>query len=77
MLLGLAGSVGHLCFIRAFSLAPAAIVAPLSYTSLIWATVAGFVIFGDLPDRGVIFGGSLIIFSGLYIFYRERLKIGK
>jgi drug/metabolite transporter (DMT)-like permease len=75
--LGLAGSVGHLCFIRAFSLAPASIVAPLSYTALIWATVSGYVIFGDLPDRWVIFGGLLIISSGLYIFYREKRKVRK
>jgi drug/metabolite transporter (DMT)-like permease len=75
--LGLAGSVGHLCFIRAFSLAPASIVAPLSYTTLIWATASGYVIFGDLPDRWVIFGGLLIISSGLYIFYREKRKVKK
>ena len=73
-LLGLAGSVGHLCFIRAFSLAPASTMAPLSYTSLIWATVLGFIFFGDLPDRWVVLGGSLIVGSGLYIFYREKQK---
>jgi drug/metabolite transporter (DMT)-like permease len=75
--LGLAGSVGHLCFIRAFSLAPASVVAPLSYTSLIWATVSGYIFFADLPDRWVIIGGALIIGSGLYIFYREQQKTRK
>jgi drug/metabolite transporter (DMT)-like permease len=75
--LGLAGSVGHLCFIRAFSLAPASIVAPLSYTALIWATASGYIIFSDLPDRWVIFGGLLIVSSGLYIFYREKQKVRK
>lgn len=73
--LGIAGSVGHLFFIRAFGLAPASIVAPLSYTSLIWATGSGYFIFGDFPDRWVILGGLLIIGSGLYIVYREKKKV--
>jgi len=75
--LGLVGSVGHLCFIRAFNLAPASVVAPLSYTTLIWATLSGYVFFGDLPDQWVIFGGVLIVGSGLYIYYREKQIIRK
>ena len=69
---GLAGSIGHLCLIRAFRSAPASVVAPFSYSSLLWATAFGFVLFGNLPDIWTLSGAALIIGSGLYIFHREQ-----
>lgn len=72
--LGLAGGIGHLCLIRAFRSAPASVVAPFSYTSLIWATLFGYILFSDLPDRWTLIGACLIIISGLYILHRERVS---
>jgi drug/metabolite transporter (DMT)-like permease len=69
---GVAGGFGHLFLIRAFGAAPASVVAPFSYSSLIWAALFGFVIWGDWPDLWTWGGAALIIFSGLYIFHRER-----
>ena len=69
---GLAGGLGHLFLIRAFRCAPASVVAPFSYSSLLWATLFGFVIWGDWPDLWTWAGAALIIGSGLYIFSRER-----
>ena len=69
---GLAGGLGHLCIIRALRLAPASVVAPFTYSSLIWAVLFGFVIWGDWPDLWTWAGAALIISSGLYIFHRER-----
>jgi drug/metabolite transporter (DMT)-like permease len=69
---GIAGCAGHLCLIRALHAAPASVVAPFSYSSLIWATLFGFVIWGDLPKFTTLVGAALIIGSGLYIFLRER-----
>lgn len=69
--LGVAGGLGHFCLIRAFRLAPAAVVAPFTYTGLLWAAAFGFAIFGELPDLWTLLGASLIIGSGLYIFHRE------
>lgn len=71
--LGVAGLVGHLCFIRGFQFAPASLIAPFSYTSLVWAALFGYVFFSDLPDRWTLAGAALIIAAGLYIFHRERL----
>jgi drug/metabolite transporter (DMT)-like permease len=70
---GLAGGLGHLFLIRAFRAAPASVVAPFSYSSLIWAAIFGFVIWGDWPDLWTWAGAALIIGSGLYIFHRERM----
>jgi len=72
MATGLAGGLGHLFLIRAFRAAPASVVAPFSYSSLVWATGFGFVIWGDWPDLWTWAGAALIIGSGLYIFSRER-----
>ena len=69
---GVAGGIGHLCLIRAFRQAPASVVAPFSYSSLLWATVFGYLLFGDLPDAWTLSGAALIIASGLYIFHREQ-----
>ena len=72
---GLAGALGHLCLIRALRLAPASVVAPFSYSSLVWATIFGFTIWGDWPNFWTWLGAALIIGSGLYIFHRERRHI--
>jgi drug/metabolite transporter (DMT)-like permease len=69
---GFAGCIGHLCIIRAFQAAPASVVSPFSYSSLVWATLFGFAIWGDLPDGWTWVGAALIVAAGLYIFFRER-----
>ena len=70
---GLTGMLGHLCIIQAFRNAPASVVAPFSYSSLIWATTLGYLIWNDWPAPNVWLGAALIIASGLYIFWRERV----
>ncbi len=69
---GVFGCAGHLFLIKAFTAAPASVVAPFSYSSLVWATVFGFVIWGDWPALTTLVGAAMIIGSGLYIFLRER-----
>jgi drug/metabolite transporter (DMT)-like permease len=71
-LAGVCGGVGHLFLIRAFQAAPASVVSPFSYSSLVWAALFGFIIWGDFPDLWTWAGAALIIGSGLYIFYGER-----
>lgn len=70
---GLLGCVSHFCLIRAFRNAPASLVVPFSYSSLLWATLLGYVVFNALPDCWTLMGAALIISSGLYIFYREHV----
>lgn len=70
--IGAAGGIGHLCLIRAFRLAPASVVAPFGYSSLIWASLYGFMLFGEIPGVWTLAGAGIIMASGLYIFHRER-----
>jgi drug/metabolite transporter (DMT)-like permease len=73
--LGLLGSMGHYLLIKAFELAPASMLAPFSYTSILWSILLGYVLFGDFPDEWTIAGVVIIISSGLYIIQRE-LRLG-
>ena len=70
--IGFFGSVSHLCLIKAFSTAPASVVAPFTYSALLWSTSLGYLVWGDLPDAWVFVGALMIIGSGLYIFFREE-----
>ncbi len=69
--LGFLGSLGHYIMIKAYRLAPASLLAPFDYITLIWATILGFVVFGDLPDVWTVLGALIIMSSGLYLIRRE------
>lgn len=71
-LVGLGGGLGHFTLIKAFEAAPAAVIVPFGYTSIVWATLFGYIIFGDIPDLPTFAGAGIIILSGLYVFHRER-----
>jgi len=75
--LGLLGGAGHFALIKAFQFAPVATVTPFGYTNLIWATLFGYLIFGELPDGWTISGALVIASSGLYILHRERMRSHK
>jgi len=70
--LGFFGAVGHYFMIKAFELAPVSLLVPFDYTTIIWATLLGFILFKDLPDAWTIIGAIIIISSGLYLVQRER-----
>lgn len=68
--LGVIGSFGHYLFIRAFQAAPASVLQPFHYTALIWATLIGWAVFDNLPDRWTVAGGLIIAASGIYAILR-------
>ena len=76
-LAGLFGSIGVMCLTHAFRLAPAAVVSPFEYSALIWATLLGFLLWRELPDTLTVAGTGIVVASGLYIIYRETIKIGR
>ena len=71
---GFAGALGHMCLIQAMRRAEASVVAPFAYSSLVWATLLGYLIWKELPGLNVLGGALLIVSAGLYIFLRERVK---
>jgi drug/metabolite transporter (DMT)-like permease len=71
-LAGTFGALGQLCLIKALQVAPVSAVVPFNYTGLVWATLFGFIAFGDLPDAYTVAGAVIISASGLYVLHRER-----
>jgi len=72
--MGASGGFAHWLLIRAHRLAPAPILAPFTYTSLIWMSIAGFLVFGHLPSIWTLSGGAVMVSSGLYLLLRERMR---
>ncbi|NHF74000.1 DMT family transporter [Paracoccus sp. 12-3] len=68
------GLLGGFLSILAYRAGEAAIVAPMQYSQMIWATIYGWFIFNESLDRPTIVGASVIIASGLYIVWRERSR---
>ncbi len=53
-------------------------VAPFRYTSLLWAIMLGWAMFGTLPDVFTLLGAALVVGSGLFTLWRERkVKAGQ
>lgn len=70
---GFCGSFGHYLLIAAHRIAPASLLAPFSYTQIIWMMMLGIILFGQIPDRMTLLGGMIVIASGLYVLHRERV----
>jgi drug/metabolite transporter (DMT)-like permease len=75
--LGFWGGLGHWLLILAHRIAPAPVVAPYIYLGLIWMSVAGFLVFGDVPTLWTLGGGAIVILAGLYLLARERRATAK
>lgn len=71
-LLGMVAMVAHVCVNRSLKLAPASTVVPYQYTTIVWAVLFGYLVFGDVPDAFMLVGAAIIIAAGLFIFLRER-----
>jgi drug/metabolite transporter (DMT)-like permease len=71
-LLGMVAMVAHVCVNRSLKLAPASVVVPYQYTTIIWAVAFGYLVFGDVPDLAMLLGAAVIIGAGLFILARER-----
>jgi drug/metabolite transporter (DMT)-like permease len=72
MLMSLCSTAAQLLTVLAYYRTPAAVLAPISYTQLIWSTLFGYVIFANVPDLWTLVGSAVIVSSGLYTAHRER-----
>lgn len=72
--LGIYGGIGHFLLIRAFRLAPASTLTPFTYAQLVWASLLGWLVFGDLPDLPSAAGMAVIAASGLWLALGERRR---
>ncbi len=74
---GLVGGAGQLAMTGAIRFGPVSVVLPMDYSSLLWATLYGWLIFNVLPTPATWIGAPIIIASGLYIVWREHVRRGR
>ncbi|MDW3094458.1 MAG: DMT family transporter [Gammaproteobacteria bacterium] len=70
--LGLVGTVGQFFLTKAYHMAPASQVGPFTYSSIIWASLAGWFFWNEWPAINTFIGATLIITAGLVILYSKK-----
>jgi drug/metabolite transporter (DMT)-like permease len=70
--IGILGGLAHIVLTASYRYAPASVVAPLDYTSMIWAFLLGYWLFGEVPTIYIFVGGAIVAASGIFVIWRER-----
>jgi drug/metabolite transporter (DMT)-like permease len=72
--LGVFGGLGHYLLALAHRYAPASVLSPFLYQQVVYMALFGYIVFGDVPSPAMAVGATIVIASGLYLFYRERSR---
>ena len=72
--IGILATVGHLLLIKSLSLGEASLVAPFTYTSLLFSTIWGLILFNQFPDFWTIIGALIIVLAGIYVWALGQVK---
>ncbi len=72
IVIGICGGGAHILLTESYRLAPASLIAPFDYTSMLWALVLGFLVFAEVPSVLVFVGAGIIAAAGLFVIWRER-----
>lgn len=70
--MGVMGTITQGCYIKGMQVGDAAAMAPIDYTRLVFAAVAGFVLFSEVPGVWTLVGAGIVVASTLYITWREQ-----
>lgn len=70
--LGIIGGVGQILLTESYRWAPASVVAPFTYSAMLWSLLLGFVLFAEVPPVLVVVGAVIVIGAGLFVIWRER-----
>jgi drug/metabolite transporter (DMT)-like permease len=72
VLVGTLGGIGQILLTQSYRYADTSILAPFEYTTMIWAILLGWFIFGDLPTAAIMIGAAIVAATGLFIVWREH-----
>ena len=70
--LGFLGGLAHIFLTESYRYAAASVVAPFDYSSMLWALLLGYWLFGELPEKLVYLGAAIVTGAGLFVIWRER-----
>ena len=77
-IMGALATGAHFLMNLSVTVSPSAVVAPFQYTSIIWATILGYLVWSDLPTPRALIGVAIIVSAGLFVLYREwRLGVSR
>lgn len=71
-LIGIIGGLSHILLTESYRYAATSLVAPFDYTSMVWAFLLGYFVFGELPSAFVYAGAAVVVACGLFVLWRER-----
>jgi len=74
LLTGLLAGTGHWLITRAYLIAPASLLTPFTYVQMVWATMFGYFVFAQIPDRWSFAGMAIIVGSGVMLAFVERRR---
>jgi drug/metabolite transporter (DMT)-like permease len=72
IVIGICGGLAHILLTESYRYASASLIAPFDYTSMLWALLLGFAVFGEVPSPLVFLGAGIIAAAGLFVIWRER-----
>jgi drug/metabolite transporter (DMT)-like permease len=70
--IGILGGIGQILMTQSYRYADASLIAPFDYTTMIWAFLIGWFLFGQLPGLAVVIGGAIVAISGVFVIWREQ-----
>jgi drug/metabolite transporter (DMT)-like permease len=74
LVMGIVASISFFCVFSAYSIASPSIVSLFEYSYIVWAILAGYILFETVPVPRTFIGAAIIIGAGFYIYYREKIK---
>lgn len=69
---GILGGIGQILLTECYRYADTSVIAPFEYTTMVWALLFGWILFGDLPTPTIMTGATIVAATGLFIVWRER-----
>lgn len=72
VLMGILGGIGQILLTESYRYGDASLIAPFEYTTMIWAVLIGWFVFGQLPQPAVAVGGVIVAAAGIFVVWRER-----
>ena len=74
LIMGIVASISFFCVFSAYSIASPSIVSLFEYSYIVWAMLAGYILFETIPVPRTFVGAAIIIGAGFYIYFREKVR---
>ncbi|MCC5979317.1 MAG: DMT family transporter [Salinarimonas sp.] len=72
VVIGVLGGIGQILLTQSYRFGDASLIAPFEYTTMIWALLLGWFVFGDWPQAIVLTGAAIVIAAGIFVIWREH-----